>query len=200
MRPIYSFITYLFFPGAMAIAGFALPLSLFSTTHMGWDFWGVVVCCYALLPVLGIMALIKMGVLKDLHIYDRKKRNLSYPIAIAGAALGTLYMQYFLEAPGSLTEYCLLWSVGILAVLVLLFCINALWKKVSAHMAGCSGFLAAATVLHLWHWIPFYYVLLALLINAIVYMARRGLSAHSHIELISGFGLGFITTFAILYL
>lgn len=184
----------------MAVAGFALPVYLGLPARLPWHFWPAVVFCYAVFPVLGILMLVKLGYLKDLHIYEQKKRNRSYPLAMAGGALGWIYLTYLAETTPDYFSFAMKWTLAINVVLFLLWVINASWKKVSAHMTGTGGFLAACVVLVLQGWPAYALALTALLLNALVYTARIGLSAHSHIELLSGFALGFITIFAFLQL
>lgn len=200
MHRLFNLITYVFFPGTMAVAGFLVPLLLFPPVHLPWHFWPTIIFFYAIFPVLGILLLVKLGYLQDLHIYERKKRNMSYPIAITGAILGLIYIQNLDSVKMGYTDYALKWSPAIALALILLWLVNAYWLKASAHMCGASGFLAACVVLNQWGWRAEAWVFNALVISVLVYVARRGLSAHSHIELLTGTALGFITTFAVLSL
>lgn len=184
----------------MAVAGFALPLLVGPEQVLPWHFWPAVVFCFAVFPVLGILMLVKMGYLKDLHIYEQKKRNRSYPLAMAGGALGWLYMSYLAETTPEYYWYAMKWTLAVNAILFLLWAINGSWKKVSAHMTGTGGFFAACIVMIQQGYPAYTFTLAALILNALVYAARIGLSAHSHIELLSGFALGFITIFAFLQL
>jgi hypothetical protein len=79
-----------------------------------------------------------------------------------------------------------------MAVLLFLLIINIIGYKVSAHMAGVSGLLAWVLCLPTSNGA----VLLACALIVLVYIARKGLSAHSHFELILGFCLGLFVTFA----
>jgi hypothetical protein len=197
LKQFYNFITYLFFPGTFALAGFLLPAILLPAPLEPWHFLPVVVFCYILFPILGILLLIKMGYLKDLHVYQREMRNRSYPLAIAGATLGFVYIFFGSEKISFYSELRVLWSLSISIVLFFIWVINAGGLKVSAHLAGVSGFAALAIVLFRSGIASPVWVFISLALVALVYAARKGLSAHSHIELIAGFCLGFITTFAV---
>ena len=198
MNRIYKAITYIFFPGTMGVLGFLLPIMLFPPFHLPWHFWPAIVFCYAAFPVLGIMVLVKLGYLKDIHVYDRKLRNKSYPIAILGALLGMIYLHLF-PTKYAYEQFTGKWSLAIALALGAIWLVNN-FVKASAHMCGAAGFLAATLVLYHWGWHSNVWIYNALIICALVYMARLGLSAHSHFELLLGFGLGFITTFAVLSL
>lgn len=176
-----------------------IPLLLFPPVSLPWHFWPSLVSSYVLVPLLGITILIQIGVLKDFHVYERKKRNITYPIAIAGAIVSVLYLSSISIKQGYL-DYSRPWSLSIVVALILLWLVNLCGLKASAHMTGTGGFLASVMVLWLWGWDSGSWILNAGVACVLVYTARRGLSAHSHFELLTGFGLGFITTFAILYL
>lgn len=207
MKLLHRIISYVFFPGTMALLGFGTLILQLDRAHLlsvGFfmpRYYGlVVVASYFVFPLLMLYALIWLRVLPDIHLYDRKKRNISYPIALAGAAFCWWWMgQAAWPVNSALSFYSVAWSLAILMVLAVIWLVNAVWLKASAHAAGTAGFAA----LQLWTWrgvqdVPF--VLAGLIILTLVYLARRGLSAHSHKELIIGLSLGFIVTFAILYL
>lgn len=160
----------------------------------------VVVASYFVFPLLMLYMLILLRVLPDIHLYDRKKRNISYPIALAGACFCWWWMgSADWPVHSRLSFYSIIWSMAIMLVLAVIWLVNAFWLKASAHAAGTAGFAA----LQIWVFggmedIPVLFA--AMLILVLVYMSRRALSAHSHKELITGLSLGFIVTFAILYL
>jgi hypothetical protein len=184
----------------MAIAGFALPLLWFPYAVLPWHFWPALVFAFALFPVLGIVLLIKMGYLKDLHVYERKQRNRSYALAIVGSALGLLYLYLLPQTQTPYMLFAIKWAQAMNISLILIWFVNGFALKASAHMMGVGGFLALCFVLYHGSYPSGPWIVNALILCALVYAARKGLSAHSHIELISGFGLGFLTTFVFLSL
>ena len=200
VQKLYKFITYLFFPGTMAILGFLLPLLIWPPFHLPYHFWLVMVFCFVLFPVVGILIFIKFKLLKDIHVYDRKLRTRTYPLAIVGSGLALIYLKTGINLKMAYFEFALSWVIAINISLILIWIVNHFLLKASAHMCGVGGFLAAAICLTLWGWSAETYVVNSVIIAGLVYLSRLGLSAHSHIELLSGFGLGFITTFAVLCL
>ncbi|MBS3915779.1 MAG: hypothetical protein KG003_14890 [Bacteroidetes bacterium] len=197
IRKSYLAISYLFFPGTMAVGGFAFIIQQGVPIALPWHFWPAIIFCFAAFPVLGILLLIKRGLLENIHVAKRTARNRSYPLALAGAAIGKLYLHY-----GILTEHTVflnmqLWALCINITLFLLWIINSAGLKISAHTSGTSGFLALCTAFLLQYPISWNWVYISVFICALVYIARFRLSAHSHKELIAGFCLGFIVTFAV---
>lgn len=207
MIRFHRFISYLFFPGTMALLGFGTLVWQMTAAHslpvwsfMPVNFIPVVVASYFVFPLLMLYALILLRVLPDIHLYDRRKRNISYPIALAGACFCWWWMgSADWPMHSKLSFYSVIWSLAIILVLAAIWLVNALWLKASAHAAGTAGFAA----LQVWAFggvkdMPA--LSAALVILVLVYLSRRALSAHSHKELITGLSLGFIVTFAILYL
>lgn len=193
MKLFYKTISYLFFPGTFALGGF-LYLNVLDGS-IQWEFLFWTAFFFALLPVVGIYSLVRMGFISDIHIYKREQRNLSYPIAIAGAAIGCAYVYYV-----QTDERLFAWSLAATLSLFLLWILNATWIKVSAHMTGVSGFTALQLYLFSQGEENIAMLSISLLLCLLVYLSRKGLSAHSHKELIAGFCLGFLATFATLSL
>jgi len=193
MKLFYRIISYIFFPGTFALGGF-LYLNILDG-RIQWEFLFWTAFFFALLPVAGIYSLVRMGFISDIHIYKREQRNMSYPIAIAGAAIGCAYVYYV-----QTDERLFAWSLAATVSLFLLWILNATWIKVSAHMTGVSGFTALQLCLFSQGEDNIAMLSISLLLCLLVYLSRKGLSAHSHKELIAGFCLGFLATFATLSL
>jgi hypothetical protein len=197
LKKLYNFITYLFFPGNMALAGFALPMLWFPTTLLPWHFWPVLISLFVIFPVLGILWLIQRGYIDNIHVYHRGQRNRSYQIAFAYACLVWVYLHFVPVSKTAYLDFAKSWILEIMISLFLVQAINSYALKASAHMMGVGGFLALCFALYHQGWPSGPWIVNALILCVLVYAARKGLSAHSHKELWVGFGLGFITTFAI---
>lgn len=186
MRAVYQFISYLFFPGTLAIAGFWLIL-LAQDRQPSLELLWFPTAMFLVAPVLVLLLLVKTGVVSDIHVTDRKQRIMSYPIAIA---FGLLFL--FLNPDSSwLVRH---WSQAVVFTLCGLLLVNLFFLKASAHMAGATGFFFLCLLLYRYGG-PLSWLLVSVGIMALVYAARKGLSAHSHLELWAGFCLGFIVTF-----
>jgi hypothetical protein len=192
LKSLYRFISYVFFPGTFALAGFVLAQwdAGLDLQSLGW-----ITFFFGIFPVLAIYTLVRMGWISDIHIYERKQRNLSYPFAIAGAAAGCGYLY-----ASHMHTLLLSWGLSATVSLTLLWILNATWIKVSAHMTGVSGFTALQLFLFLEGGESIVGLVISLVLVVLVYLARKGLSAHSHKELIAGICLGFLATFATLSL
>lgn len=195
MQRFYKLITYLFFPGNMALLGL-LSLFWFHGVSLDPEFFLWMVFCYVILPLGGIFILIKSKLIDDLEVFKREQRFKAYAFAIGGAALA-LFVVFLYKSSAPLFEAAFVWLICIKAALFLLWILTAKWMKISAHMTGTAGFLALCASLVIKNGNGYVWLISALLINVLVYQSRRGLSAHSHKELIAGFCLGFIVTFAL---
>ena len=193
MKLFYRIISYIFFPGTFALGGYLFLNVLDGWIQLEFLFWTAFF--FALLPVAGIYSLVRMGFISDIHIYKRAQRNISYPIATVGAAMGCAYVYYV-----QTDERLFPWSWAATVSLFLLWILNATWIKVSAHMTGVSGFTALQLFLFSRGEENGIILSISLLLCVLVYLSRKGLSAHSHKELIAGFCLGFLATFATLSL
>lgn len=183
----------------MALLGY---LAIGCRTYMKnpWHFWPALIFCYAVFPVVGLLILIRFGYLKDLHVFDQKKRNLSYPLALTGTLLAWYYLFNTQDRTTAEGYLFVRWAYAVNFTILGIWILNRVWVKVSAHMAGAGGLTALMVFLvhnSLW---PKTWLWPVLLISVLIYVSRRGLSAHSHIELAAGTALGFITTFAVLML
>jgi hypothetical protein len=178
----------------MAVGGFAFIILQGKHTELPWHFWPAIIFCFAAFPVLGILLLIKRGLLENIHVTKRTARNRSYPLAIAGAALGKLYLHFVLQMENPVLIHLQLWSLCINITLFLLWIINSSGLKISAHTSGTSGFMALCLAylyrdFSVWNWL-----MISVIIFGLVYLARFRLSAHSHKELIAGIIVGTLIT------
>lgn len=185
----------------MALLGFAIIFQFVPLPHLDgspdfFHFIFTLLVGYILFPLFVLTLFIKLGWLPDIHLYDRRKRNLSYPVAIIGAIGIYFYMTQSSVLNRFLySTYIAYWSTSIIFVLIIIWLINISGLKASAHAAGTSGFLGLclSLLIHEGFAVPF---ILAGIIYVLVYISRLRLSAHSHIELIAGSLTGFLVTFA----
>ncbi|MFN5217647.1 MAG: hypothetical protein ACK5CL_02675 [Sphingomonadales bacterium] len=183
MYPIYRGISYLFYPGSMAVVGLGVA-------HQGTAFsplvWMLFMFGMVILPLFSLFLYMRMGKVSDVFIFRREQRHGLYALGV----LFSLLTAYLIFRENAILA--MVWSACNMAVLLFLLIINIIGYKVSAHMAGVSGLLAWVLCLPTSNGA----VLLACALIVLVYIARKGLSAHSHFELILGFCLGLFVTFA----
>lgn len=190
MRFVFNAISYLFFPGTLAVAGYYTILVYEGKTPT-LDLLWMPATFFLIAPVLVLFLFLKTKLISDIHVTDRKQRSLSYPIAIGFALL------YVVMSRG---ESWLWWHWGaaVLFTLFFLLVINLSLMKASAHMAGTSGFLIL-TLLAYTKGESSAWVVAALLICTLVYLARKGLQAHTHLELWTGFTIGLVVSYLVFW-
>lgn len=149
--------------------------------------WMVFLCGMVIFPLMALFLFMRMGRVSDIFIFKREQRHGLYALGVIFSAVAAWFIFNESAFPA------LVWSICNMAVLVLLFCINLAGYKVSAHMAGASGLLAWVMCINM-SAAP---VFAASALVVLVYTARKGLSAHSHFELLLGFCLGLFVTFAL---
>lgn len=184
MRLFYRGISYVFYPGSMAVLG--LGISHYQNPLTGFV-WLVFLCGMVVLPLLALLLFMQLGRVSDIFIYKREQRHGLYLLGVVFSAISAwlIFRENALNAA--------IWTLCNLCVLTLLFIINYSGYKASAHMAGAAGLLGWILCTHLTA-IP---LISAVFLVVLVYKARKGLSAHSHFELLLGFCLGLFVTFAL---
>jgi hypothetical protein len=183
-RNTQQLLSILCYPGFMAITGLML------ITQPSWHSWVPAIFLWLLIPVCIVAGLIRSGFVDSIFLEKRGQRTLVY--ATASLCAGVLLAQpsdSYLENR---------WKCAVFFVLLGLGLVNAFRHKISAHGAGVAGFLALSLHLYLQLGASCYLPATAMGVCALIYWARLQLSAHSHFELITGFALGFFTTFVLI--
>jgi hypothetical protein len=184
MQPLYRGISYVFYPGSMAVLG--LGFTHFKDPVSAWV-WIIFISGMVILPLMALFLYMRLGRVSDIFIYQREQRHGLYVLGVIFSAVTSwlIFRENVLPV--------MVWSICNMSVLTLLFIINFAGYKVSAHMAGAAGLLGWIISLQS-SGLP---VFAAIVLTMLVYIARKGLSAHSHFELILGFCLGLFVTFAL---
>jgi hypothetical protein len=144
------------------------------------------------IPMVTIFGLRLSGTLKSIHMADLKDRAIPFTIT----SIYYLLTVYFLRQVNELDP--ILWEVlaVITTAIVILTVVTFFWKM-SAHMTGMGGLIAAVLVLGLRFptFQPLYPLLGSLVLTGLVGTVRLYLEAHKPIEiyigLVFGFGLCF---------
>lgn len=183
MQSVYRGISYLLYPGTMAAMGLGFTHSVEPVSSQVWVLF---LCGAVIFPLISLLLFIRLGKVSDIFVFRREQRHGLYALGILFSSITT----WLIFRENALTS--MIWSVCNTAVLALLFLINILGYKASAHMAGVAGLLAWIICLQM-SAAPVFATFIMMLA---VYVARKGLSAHSHFELLLGFCLGLFVTFA----
>jgi hypothetical protein len=192
MRTFYRFVSYLSYPGFIAVLGilhFAPGYLSLTLSLLG----------YAILPLLFARWMIHTGRVDSLEMKTAPERNLAYRVSLVLDFALALYFQWRWQSEAAQ------WPWVIFGVILLLTLVNQFGYKASMHTAACGGLLAFSFTWVLNHFgaealvasppMQLYLGSLTLLF-ALVYLSRYRLGAHSHRELLSGTAIGLFVTFA----
>jgi hypothetical protein len=192
MRTFYRFVSYLSYPGFIAVLGilhFAPGYLSLTLSLLG----------YAILPLLFAGWMIRSGRVESLEMKTAPERNLAYRVSLVLDLALALYFQWHWQSEAAQ------WPWVIFGVILLLTLVNQFGYKASMHTAACGGLLAFFCIPCFKHFVaealvaspPMQLYLGSLtLLFALVYLSRYRLGAHSHRELLSGTAIGLFVTFA----
>lgn len=144
------------------------------------------------IPMVTIFGLRLSGTLKSVHMADLKDRAIPFSITSIYYALTV----YFLFQKEELDP--VLWQVlGIIALAIVVLTLVTFFWKMSAHMTGLGGLIAAVVVLGLRFptFQPLYPLLGSLVLTGLVGSVRLYLEAHKPLEIYVGLLFGFSLCF-----
>lgn len=159
----------------------ATPLKLYITL--------AVAMLTAVVPLLSILILKKVGVVSSIQLYERKERTLPYLFTLLSYVsaiffLWKVFMPYY--------SYIIFMMIGVLCAVALVAIINLKWK-ISAHLCGIGGLCAAVMVSSIRMGLNFSLTLIVLFIlSGMVATSRIVLKAHTPSQTLAGFVLGFL--------
>ncbi len=176
---------------AMLVA-FHISVLQFATTQTKWSFCIIIFCITAVVPMLLIFMLKKMGVVEDLGLNGRKERLVPYIISILTLAASG----WFMLAKGAPLWAGMFFFGGALAGIVNM--IVNLWWKISAHAAAAAGVVALLVCIsregiphpHIEIWVASAIGIAGLLGSARVWLGR-----HTVLQVLAGSAVGFLCVF-----
>lgn len=144
------------------------------------------------IPMITIIGLRLSGALKSVHMAELKDRAIPFTITSIYYIL-TVFILYQLEWLDPV-----LWKVlGIITLSIVILTLVTFFWKMSAHMTGMGGLIAAVIVLGIkfptFH--PLYPLLASLILTGLVATVRLFLEAHRPIEIYVGLFFGFTLCF-----
>lgn len=197
---IARLISTVFQPFLMPTYGVML---LFVYTYFGvmyaHRFWLIVAPVFLfsfLIPAILIIMLYRMGLVSDLSIKVRRQRFIPYLITLL--SYGAMLIFYFrMQMP----TWFLMMIAAPIAIVILATLITLVWK-ISAHMFGIGGLIGGAmSVSYFVERSNPYYLFMGLFVLAgLIGSSRLLLKHHSLSQVNAGFLLGFIITFAFVWL
>jgi membrane-associated phospholipid phosphatase len=189
MRLLAQFISVIFHPliiptlGATFIA-YSDPIPF--RNNLLFSVLGMVFIGTYLLPLLSILVLIRMGVVSNHHMPNRKERKWPLRLTLIFSGL-TFFVLHNLQIHPTLARFMLGVTMSIWAALLI-----SHEFKISLHMTAMGGLVALVFAESILNQLLFFNeIALALLIAGSVGSARLYLKAHHPLEVYSGFLLGF---------
>ena len=176
-----SFITTIMNAPLITLATF-IPLVLIYGSYNIFNLLIITIFFGCILPLVGVVALLKMNLISDFYAPNRDERFIPFLITIFSYLLGTIYL-ILLQAPGPITALmaCYLLNGIVLALITLKW-------KISIHASGITSPVTALVYLLGARLLPLFILLLP------VIWARLELGAHSRMQLTVGAILSSILT------
>ena len=144
------------------------------------------------IPMITIFGLRLSGTLKSVHMAELKDRAIPFSVTSFYYIL-TVYTLYQFERLDPI-----LWEVlGVITLAIVILTVVTFFWKMSAHMTGMGGLIAAVLVLgfHFPNFKPLYPLLWALMLTGLVASVRLHLNAHKPMEIYVGLIFGFLFCF-----
>lgn len=140
--------------------------------------------------------MMRMGKVTTVFIDDKRER--SWPLLLATGIY--LFTYYFILNSARVPAFIQLFILGAAGAMILALLINLKWK-ISLHMIGIGGMCGALTVIYYVMqegdpiWLCTWFILAGVLGTA-----RFLLNAHTLLQLLAGFVLGFTAEFALAFM
>lgn len=144
------------------------------------------------IPMITIFGLRLSGTLKSIHMADLKDRGIPFTVT----SIYYILTVYFLYQQRQFDP--ILWQVlGVITLAIVVLTLVTFFWKMSAHMTGMGGLIAAVLVLGLKFptFQPLYPLLGSLVLTGLVGTVRLYLEAHKPIEIYVGLIFGFVVCF-----
>lgn len=151
-----------------------------------WVIYAVVWVFTLAFPLLMLFMYKKLGKISSYTMPDHKERVVPMFMVLL-SFVAAIVLLHRLRVPILIFNY----FIGTGAVLLLLSVVS-FWWKISAHMAGIGGFIAASVMLGFFLQLnTSFLVALLFLIAGYVGWSRLYLKAHTNLQLLAGFVTGF---------
>jgi membrane-associated phospholipid phosphatase len=168
---------------------FAVPQATTISDEIKYGLFFLLVLSTLFIPMITIIGLRLSGLVKSLHMKDRKDRILPFLITCVFFILTT----YFFYNKNELDP--ILWQgMSIISVSVILLTLVTFFWKISAHMIGAGGLVAVVAVLGLKfsNFEVLYPLLVSVILSGVIGASRLYLNAHRPLEVYLGFLMGFL--------
>jgi hypothetical protein len=147
-------------------------------------------------PLMCVLVMMRIGKVSTVFIEDKRER--SWPLLMAAGIY--LFTHYFVLNSSRVPAFIQLFILGAAGAMILALLINLKWK-ISLHMIGIGGLCGALTVIYYFMqegdpiWLCVWFILAGVLGTA-----RFLLNAHTLLQLLAGFVLGFAAEFGLAFM
>lgn len=175
----------------MALVGFLTILRLLPVSLI-WTAIGITFVITCLIPVSAIMAMYRMGYIKDPGLNERTERTVPYIVTVL-CYLGCGFFFYKANAPIWLPMF---FAGGALACVINIV-VNRRWK-ISAHAAAIGGLVALMFRVVASHYALYnmnVWLSCVIILAGLVMTARVFLERHTLMQVILGFANGFVCVY-----
>ena len=157
--------------------------SLMNPVQM-WLIIGVVVASTLALPLLSVLIMLRFGKISTIYMEDKRERN--WPLLQTAIVYAAAF--YVLK---DIPVFIPIFILGAIASMVIAMVINLKWK-ISLHMIGIGGFCGGLAALFILtqEGSPVY-LAFAFILAGVLGTARLLLEAHTSMQILAGFMLGF---------
>ncbi len=197
LRILSQAISIVFYPLLIPTYGMGLFFLSFSTTRAVLPASYPILCIVgtllftAVIPILLILLMWRMGQISSLYITDAKQRDIPYLCC-------TLCFVFWCQTIHNMMHLPTIWLVIALGSTVALACVWLInhWWKISAHLTALGGLLGGVCSFGLYYAIPITpWVIIVLAVSLLLMYARLYLEAHTPLQVTAGIILGLICTF-----
>lgn len=195
MKTIYNIVTYIFQPVLVPTYGMILLMNMDVFSPMGtfWQ-WVAIIGTFlftGLLPAIPVLLLLKKGEVNDLFISRKEERTMPYLFSFMAYVFWALFMWRTMHFP----LFIVAMGIGSAISIFIIIFINLKWK-ISAHVAAMGGLSGAVFgVCYRLAINPVWLFILILTASAIVALSRIELKAHTPLQTLAGFSIGFLAVF-----
>lgn len=170
-----------------------MNMDIFTVLPTNWR-WIAIIGTFiftAILPSVPIYLLMRKGEVKDLFMSNKEERTMPYLFSFMAYVFWSLFMWRTMQFP----IFIVAMGMGAAISIFIIMLINMSWK-ISAHMTGIGGLAGAVfgvcfrTSIN-----PIGFLAIILAISGLVALSRIELKAHTPLQTLAGFLVGFVWTF-----
>lgn len=179
-----------------AVILFVVPEATSIPGTAKWSLLLLISLTTLVIPLLSLLGMKMTESINSFQMPDKKERILPFSLISLFYVMTAAFFYYRIMVD----QLILTTLIMITACLVLLTCITYFWK-ISSHLTGIAGLLAAIVVLSMKYGVGalFYPFIFSVIACGAVGTARLALHAHKPLEVYGGFVLGFGWSFCVYY-